>query len=57
MRLGLSMATALGTVYILEEPVNCSHSSVVMAPAPMLTTPILLAEVVNALPVSSAYKR
>ena len=57
MRWGLSIATALGTVYILDEPVNCSHSSVVMAPAPMLTTPMLLSEVVNALPVSSAYKR
>ena len=54
MRLGFSIATASGTV---DEPLNCSHFSVVMAPAPMLTTPMLLASVVKAVPVSSAYIR
>ncbi len=57
MRLGLSMATASGTVYMVEEPLNFSHFSVVMAPAPMLTTPMLLSRVVKAWPVSSAYIR
>ena len=55
MRAGLSMATASGMVYMAEEPLNFSHSSVVMAPAPMLTTPMLLFSVVKAWPVSSAY--
>ena len=55
MRCGFSMATASGTVYMVDDPLNCSHFRLVMAPAPMLTTPILLASVVNAWPVSSAY--
>ena len=55
MRWGLSMATASGMVYMAEEPLNFSHSSVVMDPAPMLTTPMLLFSVVKACPVSSAY--
>ena len=55
MRLGLSMATASGMVYIWLYPTNCSHFSVVMEPTPMLTTPMLLSSVVKALPVSSAY--
>lgn len=49
------MATASGTVYMVEDPLNFSHFSVVMAPAPMLTTPMLLSRVVKACPVSSAY--
>ena len=57
MRLGLSMATASGTVYMVEDPLNFSHFSVVMAPAPMLTTPMLLFREVKAWPVSSAYIR
>ena len=55
MRLGFSIATASGTVYMVDEPLNCSHFSVVMAPAPMLTTPMLFFSVENAVPVSSAY--
>ena len=55
MRWGLSIATASGTVYIVEEPLNFSHFSVVIAPAPMLTTPMLLSTDAKAVPVSSAY--
>ena len=55
MRLGLSMATASGTVYIADAPLNFSHFRVVMEPAPMLTTPMLFFSVENAVPVSSAY--
>ena len=57
IRFGLSMATDSGTVYMVEEPLNFSHFSVVIAPAPMLTTPMLLERLVKAVPVSSAYSR
>ena len=55
MRLGLSIATASGMVCMVEEPLNFSHFNEVMAPAPMLTTPMLLFSEVKACPVSSAY--
>ena len=57
MRLGLSMATASGTVYIADEPLNFSHFREVIDPTPMLTTPMLLFRLVNAVPVSLAYSK
>ena len=51
------MATASGTVYIADEPLNFSHFREVIDPTPMLTTPMLLFRLVNAVPVSLAYSR
>ena len=55
IRRGFSLATASGMVYIWLSPLNCSHFRVVMAPTPMLTTPMLFFRDVKAVPVSSAY--
>ena len=55
IRFGLSLATASGMVYIWLSPLNCSHFRVVIAPAPILTTPMLFFSEVKAVPVSSAY--
>ena len=53
--LTLPLAPVRGTVWVADEPLNFSHCNVVMASTPMLTTPMLLSSVVNALPLSSAY--
>ena len=46
MRCGCRILTASGMVTALLMPENSSHFSVVIAPTPMLTTPMLLRMVV-----------